>query len=180
MGRLRPAGWLGGLCLRSAPCSLAGNRSRTMPARASEKCRPLTVPNWQQGDKDWTAFYHVMVIALEPAECYQSATMRTLVEWFIRGGQTISGAIDVVLGSNEKITTTGEALPSDAESYYQPPERPYSRDENAYHFWSFHPGGAYFVFVDGHVAFVPYTVDKQVLPSLATRNGSEVVNAQGS
>lgn len=43
-----------------------------------------------------------------------------------------------------------------------------------YHFWSLHPGGANFVFCDGSVRFLPYSV-RSILPALATRAGGEVV-----
>jgi prepilin-type N-terminal cleavage/methylation domain-containing protein/prepilin-type processing-associated H-X9-DG protein len=42
------------------------------------------------------------------------------------------------------------------------------------HFWSLHPGGANFAFVDGSVHFIPYKA-AAVLPALAARNGSEPV-----
>jgi len=43
------------------------------------------------------------------------------------------------------------------------------------HFWSFHPGGAMFLFGDGGTRFIPYTANK-VVPALSTRNGGEVFN----
>jgi len=43
-----------------------------------------------------------------------------------------------------------------------------------YHFWSFHPGGANFLFADGSVRFTGYAADN-ALPALATRAGGEVV-----
>jgi prepilin-type N-terminal cleavage/methylation domain-containing protein/prepilin-type processing-associated H-X9-DG protein len=45
-----------------------------------------------------------------------------------------------------------------------------------FHFWSLHPGGAHFLFADGSVHFLPYSVGS-LLPALATRNGGEVVEA---
>jgi prepilin-type N-terminal cleavage/methylation domain-containing protein/prepilin-type processing-associated H-X9-DG protein len=44
-----------------------------------------------------------------------------------------------------------------------------------YHFWSNHTGGAYFVFADGSVRFVPYTA-ASILPRMATRAGGEIVD----
>src|SRR5262249_34967361 len=48
--------------------------------------------------------------------------------------------------------------------------------------WSFHSGGAHFLFADGHVAFLNYSVGttmttsgNSVLQALATRAGGEVV-----
>jgi prepilin-type N-terminal cleavage/methylation domain-containing protein/prepilin-type processing-associated H-X9-DG protein len=43
------------------------------------------------------------------------------------------------------------------------------------HFWSCHNNGANFVFADGSVRFLPYSV-QPLLPALATRNGGEVVD----
>jgi prepilin-type N-terminal cleavage/methylation domain-containing protein/prepilin-type processing-associated H-X9-DG protein len=42
------------------------------------------------------------------------------------------------------------------------------------HWWSFHTGGANFVFGDGSVHFIPYGAAK-LMPALATKNGGEVV-----
>ncbi len=41
------------------------------------------------------------------------------------------------------------------------------------HFWSFHTGGANFVFADGSVRFLQYSADS-ILPQLGTRAGGEV------
>jgi prepilin-type processing-associated H-X9-DG protein len=43
-----------------------------------------------------------------------------------------------------------------------------------YHFWSNHPGGAYFVFADASVRFIPYSA-AALMPALATRAGGEAV-----
>jgi prepilin-type N-terminal cleavage/methylation domain-containing protein/prepilin-type processing-associated H-X9-DG protein len=40
-------------------------------------------------------------------------------------------------------------------------------------FWSLHGSGANFVFADGHVAFLPTTIDYRVYKSMATRAGGE-------
>jgi prepilin-type processing-associated H-X9-DG protein len=44
------------------------------------------------------------------------------------------------------------------------------------HFWSFHSGGANWVFGDGSVRFIPYSASAVTIP-LASRNGGEVVDA---
>ena len=44
-----------------------------------------------------------------------------------------------------------------------------------FHFWSLHPNGANFLFVDGSVHFLPYT-SAPILPALASRAGGEVAN----
>lgn len=43
------------------------------------------------------------------------------------------------------------------------------------HFWSQHPGGASFVFVDGSVRFVGYN-SSPIMNALATRNGGEILS----
>jgi prepilin-type processing-associated H-X9-DG protein len=42
------------------------------------------------------------------------------------------------------------------------------------HFWSLHPGGAHFLFVDGSVHFLSYSA-ASVMVALATRAGGEVI-----
>ena len=42
------------------------------------------------------------------------------------------------------------------------------------HFWSPHPGGAYFLFCDGSVQFLPYTIDHNTFLGLGSRNGGEI------
>lgn len=44
-------------------------------------------------------------------------------------------------------------------------------------FWSCHPGGCNFTFVDGSVRFVRQTIDPRVFSALSTRNGGEVLSA---
>ena len=42
---------------------------------------------------------------------------------------------------------------------------------------SYHPGGAQFLFCDGHVTFLDEGIDQDVLEALTTRRGNEVVDA---
>lgn len=44
-------------------------------------------------------------------------------------------------------------------------------DPQGRRFWSFHPGGSNFLFVDGSVRFIKYSIARDVLSRLATRNG---------
>lgn len=43
------------------------------------------------------------------------------------------------------------------------------------HYWSMHTGGANFVFCDGHVRLISYSIDHAVFLSLASRNGKEAL-----
>ena len=43
-----------------------------------------------------------------------------------------------------------------------------------YHFWSWHPTGANFAFLDGSVHLLSYNVDLATFNSLATRAAGEV------
>ncbi len=43
------------------------------------------------------------------------------------------------------------------------------------HYWSFHPGGAHFLFVDGSVHFLSYTIDHHLFLAMGTRSGNEVI-----
>jgi prepilin-type N-terminal cleavage/methylation domain-containing protein/prepilin-type processing-associated H-X9-DG protein len=81
------------------------------------------------------------------------------------------GAIDVVMGSNER------ELPHTPPSHYQPGSFHDPEFKHAWHFWSLHPGGSHFLFADGGVRFIPYRVGGEVLAKLATRHGTEVTNA---
>lgn len=44
-----------------------------------------------------------------------------------------------------------------------------------YHLWSFHPGGACFLFADGHARYLPYSADR-VMRALASIDGGEQVD----
>ncbi|HMF16230.1 MAG TPA: H-X9-DG-CTERM domain-containing protein [Gemmataceae bacterium] len=47
-----------------------------------------------------------------------------------------------------------------------------------FHFWSLHPGGASFLFADGSVHFLSYSV-APILPALASRAGGETASSWG-
>jgi prepilin-type N-terminal cleavage/methylation domain-containing protein/prepilin-type processing-associated H-X9-DG protein len=87
--------------------------------------------------------------------------------WFAGAGPSPwFGAIDVALGSNERKTSGGT------------PDLGYRHgtlsEEHLWHFWSWHSGGANFLRADGSVRLTSYSVDRNVLRALATRNGGEV------
>ncbi len=54
---------------------------------------------------------------------------------------------------------------------------PGDRQSDANQFFSWHPGGVNFLFVDGHVSFLRTTMDYATYRALATRAGNEVVSA---
>jgi prepilin-type processing-associated H-X9-DG protein len=99
--------------------------------------------------------------------------------WFAGAGwHPWFGSPDVVLGSNEFIAVDGSSTPQGRQSKYQPGRLHNDPDqEHAWHFWSQHPSGSNFVFTDGHVVFIPYSVDGSVLRNLATRDKGEAINA---
>ena len=46
------------------------------------------------------------------------------------------------------------------------------------HFWSYHPGGAFFMFGDGSVQFLSESINFQTLQDLSTIAGGEVIDAE--
>ena len=92
------------------------------------------------------------------------------------------GAADVVMGTEEIIAVNGVTPVTGSQSNYQPgtfrfEDDGYGWDKHAWHFWSAHSGGAFFLFADGHVKFVPYSIDRNVFRNLGTYKGGEVANA---
>jgi prepilin-type processing-associated H-X9-DG protein len=104
--------------------------------------------------------------------------------WFSAPGQR-HGSVGVVLGTREMNFAHGKSsLPWERDC----PPGPYRfsppgqirdasgsiREEcDLFHFWSWHPGGAHFLFADGSVHFLAYGADA-VLPALGTRAAGEV------
>jgi prepilin-type processing-associated H-X9-DG protein/prepilin-type N-terminal cleavage/methylation domain-containing protein len=77
--------------------------------------------------------------------------------------------------------TVGKVINNNATPFGGPPSCPWRasgsncgpNDE----IFSFHPGGANILFMDGHVAFLKETIDARVMRQLVTPNGGEVINA---
>jgi prepilin-type processing-associated H-X9-DG protein len=104
--------------------------------------------------------------------------------WFSAVGQR-NGSVGVVLGVREVNFNSGERLLGwerdcpPGPYRFGPPRR--TRDATGaireecdlFQFWSYHAGGANFLFADGSVHFLGYGADA-VLPALATRTGGEV------
>ncbi len=102
--------------------------------------------------------------------------------WFAGSGYyPYFGAGDVVLGTEERIAVLGASTPSGPQSFYQPGRDEYvlganGEDKHMWHFWSAHPGGAFFLFAGGHVKFVSYSISKKTFRDQGTYNGNEVSN----
>jgi prepilin-type processing-associated H-X9-DG protein len=103
--------------------------------------------------------------------------------WFAGSGFDGSGEGDVTLGARAtvyamNVQTTSFSL-SDSTTCpltkvgFQPGNINDICDQ--VHFWSWHPGGANWLWGDGSARFIAYSMD-EVLPQLGTRNGGEVVN----
>jgi prepilin-type N-terminal cleavage/methylation domain-containing protein/prepilin-type processing-associated H-X9-DG protein len=91
--------------------------------------------------------------------------------WFAGAGFDGSGEGDIVLGARSTAYATAIGCPVTRVGL-----QPGLVTDNCSqsHFWSFHSGGANFIFGDGSVKFLAYAADA-ALPALATRNGGEVV-----
>jgi len=93
--------------------------------------------------------------------------------WYAGWGQNKTGSVDMVLGVHE------ENARDDPHTLlcFRGPYRfqPGGTRCDFFHFWSWHPGGAHFLFVDGSVRMLRYSADS-ILDGLATRNGGEAVS----
>jgi prepilin-type processing-associated H-X9-DG protein len=94
--------------------------------------------------------------------------------WYAGWGQEKDGSADSVLGVNELNTyagTQGSCPPGP----YQFGPGTIDNQCDVFHYWSLHPGGANFLFVDGSVHFLSYDA-VGIMPALATRAGGEPVS----
>jgi prepilin-type N-terminal cleavage/methylation domain-containing protein/prepilin-type processing-associated H-X9-DG protein len=96
--------------------------------------------------------------------------------WYAGWGMNQNGSADMVLGVREKNYSDYPPLLGNC------PVGPYEygpgRDNNlcdCLHFWSHHPGGANFLFVDGSAHLLSYSA-RPIMRALATRAGGESVS----
>ena len=97
--------------------------------------------------------------------------------WFAGPGQGRTGSLDVLLGVNEiNLQTSG--IPD----FDNCPVGPYqfkagqiTEPCDSFHYWSLHSGGANFLYADASVHFLSYTVAQDVLTSMSTKQGGEIV-----
>jgi prepilin-type processing-associated H-X9-DG protein len=108
-----------------------------------------------------------LIVGERPA----SADLR-LGWWYGGSGQGNDGEGDSVLGTRTK-NYHYQSQNCPVGPYHFIPGR-LDNQCDAFHFWSLHPGGANFLFVDGHVSFLSYSADS-ILPALGTRAGGEAV-----
>ncbi len=104
--------------------------------------------------------------------------------WAGSGDFPYFGTTDVVLGVREVTNGT----PGGPTDYYRPGTLNDPNDLERYHFWSLHTGGGMWLFGDGHVQFITYSVGTQTLgtvngianytlmEALATRAGGEAIS----
>jgi prepilin-type processing-associated H-X9-DG protein/prepilin-type N-terminal cleavage/methylation domain-containing protein len=93
--------------------------------------------------------------------------------WYAGAGQVYTGSADMVLGVQERNVLPFSWAPCFPGPYHFSSGRA-SNQCDMFHFWSYHPGGASFLFADGSVRFLPYSA-APLLPALASRSGGETV-----
>ncbi len=93
--------------------------------------------------------------------------------WYGGVGVDWAGTADTVLGARERATPPGYPDMPDCGTGAAHFQQGKLDDKCAImHFWSLHPGGAHFLFADGSVRLLSYSV-ADILPALATRAGGE-------
>lgn len=95
--------------------------------------------------------------------------------WYAGIGLDDNGACDMVGGAREVNRRRGRVRIAGCD--VGPHQfRPGKVNDvcDLFHYWSLHPGGANFLFIDGAVRFLSYSANS-VLPDLSTRAGAEAV-----
>jgi prepilin-type processing-associated H-X9-DG protein len=95
--------------------------------------------------------------------------------WYAGIGQKFTDSADMILGVEEQNimpVTAGSCPPG---TYAFEPGT-IGNQCDMFHFWSLHSGGAHFLFADGSVHFLTYSV-APLLPALASRAGGESVSS---
>ncbi|MDP1562796.1 MAG: DUF1559 domain-containing protein [Pirellulaceae bacterium] len=95
--------------------------------------------------------------------------------WYAGVGQQASGSPDMLLGALELNQHTNYGAADCPEGPYQFGPGKVDQQCSLFHYWSLHSGGANFAFCDGSVRFVAYDISPEILPALATTNGTEIV-----
>jgi len=93
--------------------------------------------------------------------------------WYAGSGQDFTGSVAMVLGVQEQNVSLAWA-PCPPGSYAFAPGS-FQNKCDVFHFWGPHSGGAQFLFADGSVHFLTYSI-APLMPALASRAGGEVVD----
>jgi prepilin-type N-terminal cleavage/methylation domain-containing protein/prepilin-type processing-associated H-X9-DG protein len=93
--------------------------------------------------------------------------------WYAGTGQQASGSPDMLLGVRE-MNVSADFMEQSSPGPYEFVAGDQSDPSHVFHYWSLHSGGAHFSFADGSIRFLPYSAN-DLLPSLATRSGHEIV-----
>jgi prepilin-type processing-associated H-X9-DG protein len=91
--------------------------------------------------------------------------------WYAGYGQDRDGSAEMLLGVNEQLTQPRYFSACTFGPYQFGPGR-VDDPCSAFHFWSLHPGGGHFLFVDGSARLLSYSA-APLMPALATRSGGE-------
>jgi prepilin-type N-terminal cleavage/methylation domain-containing protein/prepilin-type processing-associated H-X9-DG protein len=94
--------------------------------------------------------------------------------WYAGIGQRFTGSADMILGVQEVNLLPVKPGTCGPGAYQYGPGQ-ISNQCDMFHFWSLHPGGANFLFVDGSIHFLPYSV-RPIMPALASRAGGEAIS----
>lgn len=94
--------------------------------------------------------------------------------WYAGMGQDKDGSADMILGARERNVGSSTSTSNCPAGPYEFGPGRFDNQCDLFHFWSPHPGGAYFLFADGSVRFLAYSA-RSVLPGLATRARGEAV-----
>jgi prepilin-type processing-associated H-X9-DG protein len=105
--------------------------------------------------------------------------------WAGSGDPPYFGTTDVTLGVRERVpTVSGQApTPTSPADFFRPGLLNDPANLHRYHFWSLHPSGGNFLFIDGGVRYITYaagttvinpTTGETLLEALASRAGGEV------
>ena len=114
----------------------------------------------------------------------RSPSTNLLYGWQWAGaGDNSLGEADVVLGVHERIVDWGGDPAAAEADYFRPGRSEVEGNIHRFHYWSNHPGGGQWAFVDGSIHFMSYNVDSannfstgddpSLLEELATRDGGE-------
>jgi prepilin-type N-terminal cleavage/methylation domain-containing protein len=94
--------------------------------------------------------------------------------WYAGLGQQQTGSADSVLGV-EEWNLLGRLRPDCPAGPYRFAPAKVVEPCAMFHFWSLHPGGAWFALADGSSRFIAYP-QASILPALASREGGEIIS----